>query len=56
MSIYEYGGEIHEGALDHDVEMMIRNDVLNELYRVGVEQKDAIASIRRVLEEIEQPR
>lgn len=56
MSIYEYNGELHEGALDYDIEKMIRNDVTNELNRVGIEQKDAIASIRRILEEIEQSR
>jgi len=42
--------QLHEGALDHDTEMLLRDEVLNELGRRGVDQADAIASIRRVLE------
>ena len=47
-------GSLHEGALDHDVQMIVENEIINFLQKYDIEQSESIASIRRVLNEIEQ--
>jgi len=46
-------GSLHEGALDHDVQMIVENEIINFLAKYDVTQGEAIASIRRVLGDIE---
>ena len=46
-------GSLHEGALDHDVQMIVENEIINFLAKYEVTQPEAIASIRRVLEDLE---
>ena len=47
-------GSLHEGALDHDVQMIVENEIINFLAKYDVTQEESIASIRRVLTDIEQ--
>jgi len=44
---------LHEGALDHDVQMILENEIIYYLDKHGITQKESIASIRRVLDELE---
>ena len=46
-------GSLHEGALAHDVQMLLENEIIYYLQRHGITQKESIASIRRVLDELE---
>ena len=46
-------GSLHEGALDHDVQMIVENEIINFLSKYDITQSEAIASIRRVLEDLE---
>jgi len=46
-------GSLHEGALDHDVQMIVENEIINFLQKYDITQEEAIASIRRVADEIE---
>lgn len=50
--IAEDGG-IHEGALDHDVQMIVENEIINFLAKYDVTEDESIASIRRVLDDLE---
>lgn len=46
-------GSLNEGALDHDVMMIVENEITNFLSKYGITQKEALASIRRVIDELE---
>lgn len=46
-------GSLHEGALDHDVMMIVENEITNFLFKYGITQKESLASIRRVVEDLE---
>lgn len=46
-------GSLHEGALDHDVQMIVENEITNFLSKYGITEKEALASIRRVVEDLE---
>lgn len=46
-------GSLHEGALDHDVQMILENEIIYYLQRYCITHKESIASIRRVLDELE---
>lgn len=49
----EEDGGLHHGALDHDVQMILENKIINHFSRYEIDQDEAIASIRRVLDDIE---
>lgn len=46
-------GSIHEGALDHDVQMIVENEIIYYLTKYDITPAESIASIRRVLKELE---
>lgn len=46
-------GTLHEGALDHDIQMTVENEIINFLAKYDVTQTEAIASIRRVVKGME---
>jgi hypothetical protein len=46
-------GSLHEGALDHDVQMIVENEIINFLQKYDITQEESIASIRRVLNDLE---
>lgn len=46
-------GSLHEGALDHDVQMIVENEIINYLPKYGIEQHEIIASLRRIVEDLE---
>lgn len=46
-------GSLHEGALDHDVQMIVENEIINFLAKYDITPAESIASIRRVLKELE---
>lgn len=49
----EEDGSLHEGALDHDVQMIVENEIIYYLTKYDITQKESIASIRRVLQQLE---
>lgn len=48
------GTEIEENVLDYDTMKLLRDEVLGELDRRGIYQDDAIASVKRVVQQIEE--
>lgn len=46
-------GSLHHGAVDHDVQMILENEIINFLSKYEISPGEAIASIRRVLDELE---
>lgn len=49
-------GGLHEGALDHDVQALIEHEVIHFFQKYEVTPAESIASIRRVLKDIEEGR
>lgn len=46
-------GSLHEGALDHEVQAILENEIIYFLQKYDITEQESIASIRRVVDELE---